>query len=144
MNTWVILITDGTVIEYVPEAYETAQQARDEAERWAWILSGMGWLPIEKPADDRWQVGDRDVRLVLAEGEGDWVGTFWTWDGYPDPEATLLGDRAEARSWVTAPLDGAFVPDAIDENDWMIAATFERGGEEACAVAHRLKRLAAP
>ena len=38
----------------------------------------------------------------------------------------------------------ARVADAIDENDWTIAATFERGGEEAYAVAHRLKRLAAP
>ena len=143
MSTWVILITDGTVIEHVPEGYETAQQAQDEADRWAWILSGMGWLPIEKPVDDRWEVGDRDVRLVRAEGEGDWVGTFWTWDGYPDPEATLLEGRAEARSWATASLDDAFEPAAIEENDWMIAATFERGGEEAYAVAHRLKRLAA-
>jgi hypothetical protein len=143
MSTWVILITDGTVIEYVPEGYGTAQQARDEAERWAWILSGMGWLPIEKPAYDRWQVGDRDVRLVRAEGEGDWIGTFWTWDGYPDPEATLLASRADARSWATAPLDDVSEPAAIEENDWMIAATFERGGEEAYAVAHRLKRLAA-
>jgi len=144
MSTWVILITDGTVIEYVPEAYETKQQAREEARRWAWILSGMGWLQIEESDDDRWGVGDRDVRLVGAEGMGDWVGTFWTWEGYPDPEATLLGDRAEARSWVTAPLDGALGPAAIEENDWMIVATFERGGEEAYAVAHRLKRLAAP
>jgi hypothetical protein len=144
MSTWVILITDGTVIEYVPEAYDTAQQARDEARRWAWILSGMGWLPIGESFDDRWEVGDRDVRLVRAEGEGDWVGTFWTWDGYPDPEATLLGGRPEARSWVTAPLDARLEPVAIEENDWMIVATFERGDEEAYAVAHRLKRLAAP
>ena len=144
MSEWVILITDGTVIEYAPEGYGTAQRARVEAERWAWILSGMGWLLIEKPADDRWRVGDRDVRLVRVEGEGDWVGTFWTWDGYPDPEATLLADRAEARSWVVAPLDGAIEPAAIEENDWMIVATFERGDEEAYAVAHRLKRLAAP
>jgi hypothetical protein len=144
MSTWVILITDGTVIEYVPEAYETAQQARDEAERWAWILSGMGWLPIEEPANNRWVVGDRDVRLVQADGAGDWVGTFWTWDGYPDPEATLLRGRAEARSWVTAPLDGGMEPATIEENEWMIVATFERGDEEAYAVAHRLKRLAAP
>lgn len=144
MDTWVILVTDGTVIEYPPEACETAEQARDEARRWAWILSGMGWLPIEESAADRWNVGDRDVRLVRVEGEGDWVGTFWTWDGYPDPEATLLRGRAEARSWVIAPFDASLEPMAVEENDWMIVATFERGGEEAYAVAHRLKRLAAP
>lgn len=144
MSDWVILITDGTVIEYAPEAYESELQARDEAQRWAWILSGMGWLPIEEPADDRWEVGDRDVRLVRVEGDGEWVGTFWTWDGYPDPEATLLEDRDAARSWVAAPLDTSLEPVAVEENDWMIVATFERGGEEAYAVAHRIKRLAAP
>jgi hypothetical protein len=143
MSTWVILITDGTVIEYPPEAYKTVEQARDEAARWAWVISGMGWLPIED-ASDRWHVGDRDVRLVPADGEGTWVGTFWTWDGYPDPEATLLRDRSEARSWVTAPLHGSLEPITIEENDWMIVATFERKEEEAYAVAHRLKRLAAP
>lgn len=74
MSAWVILITDGTVIEYPPEAYESAEQARNEARRWAWVLSGMGWLPIEESAHDRWVVGDRDVRLVQADGEGDWSG----------------------------------------------------------------------
>jgi hypothetical protein len=144
MSAWVILITDGTVIEYPPEAYEAAEQARSEAQRWAWVISGMGWLPIEKTAADRWLVGDRDVRLVHADGEGDWVGTFWTWDGYPDPEATLLVGRTEARSWVTAPVHGTLEPLTVEENDWMIVATFERKGEGAFAVAHRLKRVAAP
>jgi hypothetical protein len=144
MSTWVILVTDGTVIEYTPEAYETVEQARDEARRWAWVLSGMGWLAIEESADDRWVVGDRDVRLVQADGAGDWVGTFWTWDGYPDPEATLLVGRTEARSWVTSPLHDVLEPVSLEENDWMIVATFERNDEEAYAVAHRLKRLAAP
>ena len=143
MSTWVILVTDGSVIEYPPEAYETAEQARSEGQRWAWIISGMGWLPIEEPADDRWVVADRDVRLVHADGKGDWVGTFWTWDGYPDPEATLLGGRTEARAWVTAPIRG-LEPNSVEENEWMIAATFERKEEEAYAVAHRLKRVAAP
>ena len=144
MSAWVILVTDGTVIEYAPESYAAEEQARDEAQRWAWILSGMGWLPIEESAPDRWVVGDRDVRLVHVDGEGTWVGTFWTWDGYPDPEATLLADRIEARSWVAAPLHGSLEPVTIEENDWMIVATFERKEEEAYAVAHRLKRLAAP
>lgn len=143
MGAWVILITDGTVIEYPPEAYETAKQARSEAQRWAWIISGMGWLPIEQPADDRWLVGDRDVRLVHANGDGDWVGTFWTWDGYPDPEAILLRDRLDARAWVTAPIHG-LEPISVEENEWMVVATFERKDEEAYAVAHPLKRVAAP
>ena len=139
-----ILVTDGTVIEYPPEAYTSEEAARSEAQRWAWIISGMGWLPIEESGSDRWMVGDRNVRLVQVDGEGDWVGTFWTWGGYPDPEATLLGGRAAARSWVTAPFDAGMEPVTIEENDWMILATFELGDEEAYAVAHRLKRLAAP
>ena len=143
MNTWVILITEGTVIDYPPEVYDSLETARDEARRWAWIISGMGWIPIEGPADDRWTVGDRDVRLVHVEGEGGWVGTFWTWDGYPDPEATLLRDRTVARAWVTAPIHDVLAPVAVEENDWMIVATFDRGGEEAYAVAHQLKPVGA-
>jgi hypothetical protein len=143
MSTWVILVTDGTVIEYPPEAYASAEAARSEAQRWAWIISGMGWLPIEESAEDRWTVGDRDVRLVRAEGEGEWVGTFWTWDGFPDPEATLLRDRTAARAWVTAPLHDVLAPVAVEENEWMIVATFDRKEEEAYAVAHLLKPVGA-
>lgn len=144
MATWILLITDGVVIEYAPEAYPSREAAEDEARRWAWILSGMGWLPIEQPFDDRWTVGDRDLRLVEVAGDGDWVGTFWTWDGNPDPEAVLFAGLDEARSWVSAPLHGHLEPSRIEENEWSLVATFERGGEEAYAVAHRLKRLAAP
>jgi hypothetical protein len=144
MATWVLLVTDGVVIEYAPEAYPSREAANDEARRWAWILSGMGWLPIEQPFPDRWTAGDRDVRLVEASGQGDWVGTFWTWDGYPDPEAVVLTDREEARSWVSAPLHDLLEPSRVEENEWSMVATFERRGEEAYAVVHRLKRLAAP
>jgi hypothetical protein len=143
MSSWIVLVTDGTVIEYPPEAYDSGDLAREEARRWAWILSGMGWLPVEEEGN-RWSVGGRDVRLVLVEGQGSWVGTFWTWDGYPDPEATLLGDRAQAREWVVSPVHGVLEPVSIEENDWMVVATFDRRGEEAYAVAHRVKRLVAP
>lgn len=139
MSTWVILVTDGTVIEYPPEAYTSEEAARSEAQRWAWIISGMGWLPIEESAEGRWAVSDRDVRLVRVDDEGEWVGTFWTWDGYPDPEATLLPDRVAARAWVTAPLHDVLAPVGVEENEWMIVATFDRRGEEAYAVAHLLK-----
>jgi hypothetical protein len=44
---------------------------------------------------------------------------------------------------VTDPLHGSLEPITIEENDWMIVATFERKEEEAYAVAHHLKRLAA-
>jgi hypothetical protein len=103
----------------------------------------MGWIPIEELSDDRWTVGDRDVRLVRVDGEGGWVGTFWTWDGYPDPEATLLQDRKNAKAWVTAPIHDVLNPIAVEESDWMIVATFDRGGEEAYAVAHLLKLVGA-
>jgi hypothetical protein len=143
MSTWIVLVTDGTVIEYPPEAYESEDLARDEARRWAWIISGMGWLPVIEETD-RWSVGDRDVRLVRAGGAGSWVGAFWTWDGYPDPEAAILRDRTSAREWAVAPLFGSFEPTSVEENEWMIVATYERKGEEAYAVAHRLKRLVVP
>lgn len=140
---WILLITDGTVIEYAPEAYATHDAAADEARRWAWILSGMGWLPIDEPFPDRWTVADRDIRLVEAEGKGAWVGTFWTWDGYPDPQAVLFLDQVEAKSWASEPIDG-LVPGDVQENEWSVVAVFERNGEEAYAVVNRLKRLVVP
>jgi hypothetical protein len=143
MDTWTILVTAGTVIEYPPEAYESLDLARDEARRWAWILSGMGWLPVQENGGDRWAIGDREVRLVRAEGGGGWIGTFWTWDGYPEPEAALFDDRDKARSWAVAPLHGALQPVTVHENDWTIVATFEQRGEEAYAVVHKLKHVVA-
>ena len=106
MNTWVILITDGTVIEYAPEAYESAQQARDEAQRWAWVILALEGSIAEESLPNRWRVRDKDVRLVESNGRGGWVGTFWTGDGYPDPEAVILADREAARAWTLEPLWG--------------------------------------
>lgn len=131
------------MIEYAPEAYVSYEQAVDEARRWTWILSGMGWLTATEPFPNRWSVADRDIRLVEAAGEGTWVGTFWTWDGYPDPEAALFPGRAEARSWAVAPITGLEAT-SVTENAWSVVATFERNNEEAYAVANRLKQLAAP
>jgi hypothetical protein len=140
---WILLVTDGVVIEYAPEAYATHEAASFEARRWAWILSGMGWLPIQEPFPNRWSVGDRDVRLVETIGDGTWVGTFWTWDGYPDPEAVLFSTREDARAWATGVLAGV-EPTAVSENEWSVVATFERRNEEAYAVVNRLKRWAVP
>ena len=140
---WVLLVTDGTVIEYAPEAYDEHAAAEDEARRWAWILSGMGWLPVDGPFEDRWHVGDHEIRIVEAAGEGTWVGTFWTWDGAPDPEAALFATREEARAWATGSLAG-IAPASLSENEWCVIAVFARGDDEAYAVVNRLKRLAVP
>ena len=106
-----LLVTGGTVIEYPPEIYRDEDRATAEAERWAWVLSGAGWLEIERPFPERWQVGEREVRLVSvephSEGAGpSWIGTFWDRNGSPDPEALLLSGRDEALAWVRQPPTG--------------------------------------
>jgi hypothetical protein len=141
MSDWIILVTDGTVIEYAPEAYNTLAAATFEARRWALILS-RGVDQIEEAAPDRWRVANRDVRIVRATGAGDWVGTFWTWDGYPDPEAVLFETWTDARAWAVAPMHEALEPDEIEETEWSAAATFVKSGEEAYAVVNKLKRIA--
>lgn len=141
---WVLLVTGGTVIEYPPELYADRARARQEAERWAWILSGAGWSEVVRPFTDRWEIGERDVRLVTGEpaepvGSGEWwVGTFWDRSGNPDPEALIFDSKNAAREWV---LDPPGVTPAIDrqELDWFIAATYLHGGEEEYAVAHLAK-----
>ena len=84
---YVVLITDGTIVEYPPEIYVSEERAQLEAERWAWVLSGGGWADVLSPFPGRWEVGERDVRLVEVSGldpnPATWVGTYWTEDGYP-------------------------------------------------------------
>lgn len=124
MPAWVLLVTGGTVIEYPPELYLDPVRATDEAERWAWILSGAGWAEIERPFAARWEVGDRSVRLVeiavpaASSLSGAWVGTFWDRSGAPDPEALLLESRDEAGRWVRDPPVGANPAARMEEQPW--------------------------
>jgi hypothetical protein len=142
---WVVLVTGGTVIEYPPELYLDPVRATDEAERWAWIVSGAGWAEIERPFPGRWEVGDHSVRLVEVPTPprtsiiGAWVGTFWDRSGVPDPEALLLEGREDANRWVREPPAGAEPAVSVEEQPWFVAATYDRAGEEEYAVAHRLK-----
>lgn len=136
---YVLMVTDGTVIEYPPEVYEDEARARLEAERWAWLLAGGGWAEISSPFDGRWEVAGRDVRLVGTEPPEEladvWVCTYWSEDGFPDPEALLLNGRERAKEWVVLGpnLEHA---DEFVERPWLITATYRRRAhEEADAVA---------
>ena len=63
-TAWALLVTEGVVTLYPPELYLRLQRAVLEAECWAWILSGNGLIEVSRPSDDRWEVDERDVRLV--------------------------------------------------------------------------------
>ena len=141
---WALLVTGGTVIEYPPELYADRARAVQEAERWAWVLSGAGWSEIEQPFPGRWQVGERDVRLVYVEPailtcDGHWwVGTFWDRSGNPDPEALVFHGKDAAREWVLEP-PGSSPAIETQDLEWFVSATYVRGGEEEYAVAHLAK-----
>lgn len=145
-SLYAVVVMDGFALEYAPELYESAGRAELEASRWAWILSGTGWLDIEQPFEGRWVVGDRDVRLVpveAAEGGYDdlWVGQFWTKDGWPDPEAIVLAGRDAARAWVfERPIGAEPAAETINES-WFVATTYRYGDEEAYAVASLAKYI---
>jgi hypothetical protein len=144
---WVLVVTDGLTIEFPPELYRDRDAARSEAERWARVLSRRSRTPIERPFEDRWQVGDEWIRLTHTllpeEGPEIWVLTYWTRDGYPEPEAELIADAAEARAWVLEARAGAVLVESHD-TPWSAAARFRvRGGEEE-AEAHRSKVVAGP
>lgn len=141
-RTWVVIVTDGTVIEFAPELYPSHDRALREARRWAWLLSAGSDIEIVEPFEGRLEVGIRDVRIVEVErpesASEPWIGTFWTSDGYPDPEAVVLDDRPDAEQWVSSPLHG-MPPESINRSPWHLAATFLVRGQEAYAVAHLAK-----
>lgn len=142
----IVLITDGTFVAYAPEVYLCEERARIEAERWAWNLAVAASQRIVVPFDGRWQVGDRDVRLVsqpwtpVADAQP-WVGTYWTEDGYPDPEAILLWGYEDARTWVLEPPHGMTGPAELVEERWVLAALYPRDDQESCAVVHLAKLI---
>ena len=143
---WVVLVTDGTVVSYPPEIYDSSSRASLEAERWAWLSSGEGLVEIDRPFEGRWGIGERDVRLVQARRVGDvaapWVGTYWTRHGVPDPEAVILDGEVDARAWVREPpSDGLDEPRTFD-TPWSSTAIYVVHGEEEYAVAHLAKVIA--
>ena len=144
---WVILITDGTVIEFVPEMYQSRDLAEREARRWAWHVSAGGQIEIRERFAGRLEIGIRDVRLVEVEMPDDfpdvepWIGTYWTRDGYPDPEAIVLAGREEAEVWASSPLPGPIEAQRVETTEWHVAATFMIRGEEAYAVASLAKSV---
>ena len=143
-NAWVLLVTDGTVLEAAPEVFLDEGIARFFAENWAWFLSYAGEFRIERPFDGRLQVGHRDVRLVPATLPNPasnelWVGTHWTEDNlFPHPESILLPGWEAACAWAMAPLHES-APDEVTSSRWHVAATFRRGDEEAYSVAYAAK-----
>lgn len=135
-----MLVTDGTVIAYPPEIYRSHVRAVLESERWAWLLSGEGVLAIQRPFEDRWSVADRDVRLVEVDRRetfgSPWVGTYWTRDGVPDPEAVVFRDESGARAWVRDPPALGLLEPRVFDTAWSSAGIYIVRGEEEYAVAH--------
>ena len=123
---------------YPAEIYAGERVAEREGERWAWILSEGGRVAVERPFPGRWEVGDIWIRLVQTSLHEDsseiWVGTHWTRHGYPEPEAELFADRAEAKDWaVTPPTEGVLL--RVYETPWLVSATYKvRDTEEDSIV----------
>jgi hypothetical protein len=139
---FIVMVTSGTIIEYAPEVYRSRSLAANEAERWAWSLSTSLQRPVNRPFEDRWEIGDHDVRLVSADATGVdltrewWVGTHWTSDGSPDPEARLISGKAAAREWVEQ--EPGQPMNELHETRWAIAASFGPEDDEV-SVAHLAK-----
>jgi hypothetical protein len=145
----ILLITDGQDIEYAPEIYSNREQAIREAEHWTWLLSAGGEFEVRHPFEGRWEVGIRDVRLVAVSADGFdpssdwWVGVHWTTDGFPDPEGVLLEGRSAALEWVSAPIASGSTATAVQEDPWLLAATFAERGGQSMSIALRAKVISA-
>ena len=117
-----------------------AEQARQEAEHWAWALSSAGEFDVRRPFDGRWEVGVRDVRLVgvavesFEDGRDLWVGIHWTSHGFPDPECVLLEGHSSALEWVVAPVAGGTSATTIHKDPWLLSATFDNDASKPTAL----------
>jgi hypothetical protein len=141
-RVWVVLVTDGTVLESAPELYVDRHLAMRFADNWAWFLSARGEFRVDRPFEDLIRVGQWDIRVIEtalpANRREFWVGMHWTEDGYPDPEAVVFGDRESAVGWATAPISG-IIPTELQQSVWHAAAKFSRRSSE---VAHSVVYLA--
>jgi hypothetical protein len=129
---------------YPAEVYSDVHVAEREAERWAWILSAGGRDAVDRPFAGRWEIGETWIRLVESEIDDEpseiWVGTHWTRDGYPEPDAALFGGRAEATTWVTTP-PTVGVLSSLHVTPWLVAAEFAVLGDEEESVVQLAKVL---
>ena len=146
MDLWVLMITEGTVLAFPPEIYETDNHAMREAARWRQTVSKPGHGLPDPDDGPPWDVGDFMVRLIKlsvapVDFDDSWVASYWTTDGYPDPEAVLLADRAAALEWVMEPPAGFGPPIETFQSELFVASTYLDRGEEAYAVAHVAKRI---
>lgn len=147
MDLWVVMVTDGTVVAFPPEIYGSLEVAVSEAERWKQTLSERCGGQAESRGGPPWQVGDFTIRLIERSAYASdtftststWVGTYWTADGYPDPEVELLPNRAAALAWVQDPPVGFERAVDTEESEWSVVSTYLDRGEETYAVAHRAK-----
>ncbi|HEY6564997.1 MAG TPA: hypothetical protein VIY86_10905 [Pirellulaceae bacterium] len=137
---WVLFVTDGMVLEFAPELYSDPQLGLLEAERWALYLSFDVATDVRRPFEGRWEVGHRDIRLVRTVTDWReptpewWIGTHWTRFGYPDPEAWLFPNRAEASAWATQDLNGERPHGVVIGEDEVSALFFEGDKEERSSV----------
>lgn len=137
---WVVLVTRGLSAAFPPEIYTDRAAAEREAERWALALADGA--PVRRPFPGRWEVDEVWVRLVPARratAHGQlWVGTHWTPDGYPEPEAVVFAGRAEAHRWASSPpVGGRGV--RLHETPWTVMASFAVRGGEADTEVHLAK-----
>lgn len=142
---WVVLVTDGTAIEFAPELYRSRPHAESEARRWAWIVSSDELVDVRQQSSDRFEVGIRDVCIIAAGIRGDsvpqepWVGAEWTLGSYPMSRAAVFGGRSEAEAWLSSRSDVPGHVLQLEANEWHIAVRHVTGGTEAHAVASRAK-----
>jgi hypothetical protein len=73
---WIVLVSDGTRIEYPPEVFAKESTARREAYRWAWSMSGSG-TPSRMRSSVGWSAGIRDVLVIPAGLEGSAPDKCW-------------------------------------------------------------------
>jgi hypothetical protein len=102
---WAVLVFDGRQVEFAPELHGSLEAAADAAERWAWILTSSGSLPIRRRGVTEWMAGFRRVIVAPLEPSSrsvanPWIALAWDEGCYPTPSVEMVDGLREAADWV--------------------------------------------
>lgn len=137
---WAVLVFDGIQVEFAPELHSCRSSATNAAERWAWILSSKGDVPIRRCGEFEWAAGFRQVVMVSVEPTSraprdPWIGLAWDEGCYPVPSVVMLDGLQQAADWVGS----AAGPTDLSISRWEVAARLTSRSSLRRAMASRAK-----
>jgi hypothetical protein len=137
---WAVLVFDGNEVEFAPELHGSRKGATDAAERWAWILTSNGELPVRQRGESEWLAGFRQIIVAPIEPgfplpQDPWIGLSWDEGCFPSPSVELVDGLRQSADWVGS----AAGLTQLVVSPWAVASGHMTSGSLRRAVASRAK-----